>query len=49
MNTELLKLLFEYIDARIAELSPNSDTRDILRRMEAENELFNVCPETHDP
>lgn len=49
MNTEQLKLLFEYIDARIAELSPNSDSRDILRRIEAEDALLNVCPETRDP
>lgn len=49
MNTEQLKLLFEYIDARIAELHPDGDCRDVLRRIEAENALLNICPETRDP
>ena len=49
MNTEILKLLFEYIDARIAELSPGNNGHDILRRIQAEDELLSICPETRDP
>lgn len=49
MNTQILKLLFEYIDARIAELSPDGGDHDVVRRMQAEDELLSICPETRDP
>ena len=49
MSTQILKLLFEYIDARIAELHPDGDGRDVARRMEAEDALLSICPETRDP
>lgn len=49
MNTQILKLLFEYIDARIVELHPDGDCHDVVRRMQAEDALLNICPETRDP
>jgi len=49
MNTEVLKLLFEYIDARIAELSPDGGSHDMVRRMQAEDDLLSIVPEIRDP
>ncbi len=49
MNTEILRLLFEYIDARIAELSPDGGSHDAIRRMQAEDDLLSIVPETRDP
>ena len=48
MNTQILKLLFEYIDARIEKQAPGGD-HAILRRMQAEDALLSICPEPRDP